>query len=217
MKLSNETREVLKNFSGINPNLMVRAGNQLGTMSAMKNIVSVANVGEEFTRNFAIYDLNQFLSTLSLTNDPELEFDDTFLTIKDNKDNIVYRYSDESLMTKPKTDINMPDADVTFRLTSDDLTKIKNASSAMSVGDLVITVNDTTSSTIKVLDQKNSLSHVFSLDIDSQSDTGEGTFTIRVDNLKLLQGDYVVSLSSKGISKFEHTTRDLVYFIALES
>ena len=39
MKLSNDTREVLKNFSTINQNLLVKNGNVINTMSAMKNIV----------------------------------------------------------------------------------------------------------------------------------------------------------------------------------
>ena len=41
MKLSNETREILKNFSTINSNLLIKNGNKVATMSAMKNIVAI--------------------------------------------------------------------------------------------------------------------------------------------------------------------------------
>ena len=70
MKLSTETISVLKNFSTINANLMVKSGSSLSTMSAMKNIVAKADVTEEFPSDFAIYDLNEFLSALSLFGNP---------------------------------------------------------------------------------------------------------------------------------------------------
>ena len=37
MKLSNETREILKNYATINSNLLVNQGNKIATMSQMKN------------------------------------------------------------------------------------------------------------------------------------------------------------------------------------
>ena len=66
MKLSNDTREVLKNYSTINANLLVTSGNQIATMSQMKNIVSTATLPDTFESEFAIYDLNEFLSAMSL-------------------------------------------------------------------------------------------------------------------------------------------------------
>ena len=76
MKLSNDTREVLKNFSTINQNLLVKNGNVINTMSAMKNIVSRATIPDTFNQEFAIYDLNEFLSALSLFKDPSMAFDE---------------------------------------------------------------------------------------------------------------------------------------------
>ena len=75
MRLSTETTSVLKNFSTINQNLVVKAGSNISTMSAMKNIVAKAEVKEDFPSNFAIYDLNEFLSALSLFNNVDLQFD----------------------------------------------------------------------------------------------------------------------------------------------
>ena len=64
MKLSNDTRDVLKNYSTINANLLVSSGNKLATMSQMKNIVSIATLPDIFETDFAIYDLNEFLSAI---------------------------------------------------------------------------------------------------------------------------------------------------------
>ena len=84
MKLSSETVSVLKNFSTINQNLVIKEGSSISTMSAMKNIVSRAEVSETFPRQFAIYDLNEFLSALSLFSEPDLDFQDDFVVITEN-------------------------------------------------------------------------------------------------------------------------------------
>ena len=76
MNLSNDTKEVFKNFSTINQNLMVKSGNVINTMSAMKNIVAKATIPDTFDNEFAIYDLNEFLSALSLFKNPTLSFSD---------------------------------------------------------------------------------------------------------------------------------------------
>ena len=64
MKLSDKTLVILKNFAGINNSILVKRGDNLRTISLAKNILAEANINEEFPRDFAIYDLNQFLKTL---------------------------------------------------------------------------------------------------------------------------------------------------------
>ena len=64
MKLSNHTTSVLKNFATINQNLVIKEGNEMSTMSAMKNIVARATVEETFPKEIAIYDLNEFLGSI---------------------------------------------------------------------------------------------------------------------------------------------------------
>ena len=60
MKLSDKTLVILKNFAGINNSILVKRGDNLRTISLAKNILAEANINEEFPRDFAIYDLNQF-------------------------------------------------------------------------------------------------------------------------------------------------------------
>ena len=83
MKLTENTVNVLKNFSTINPNLLVKEGSTITTMSAMKNILAKANVDEQFNQQFAIYDLNEFLSSTSLFKTPVIDFENQFLTINE--------------------------------------------------------------------------------------------------------------------------------------
>jgi hypothetical protein len=81
MKLSTNTVEVLKNFASINPNILIRAGDSISTISAGKNIFAKAKIQETFDREFAIYDLNSFLATLSLANNADIQFDNEFLQV----------------------------------------------------------------------------------------------------------------------------------------
>ena len=74
MKLSDATLGVLKNFSTVNQNILVKEGSKLRTMSTMKNILGEANIGEEFPKEFGIYDLNEFLGVFSLAKNAFVEY-----------------------------------------------------------------------------------------------------------------------------------------------
>ena len=65
MKLSDSTLTVLKNFAGINNSILVKQGSKLRTISVAKNILAEADISEDFPKDVAIYDLNQFLNGLS--------------------------------------------------------------------------------------------------------------------------------------------------------
>ena len=128
MKLSNHTTSVLKNFATINQNLVIKEGNEMSTMSAMKNIIARATVEETFPKEIAIYDLNEFLGALSLFSEPILDFSDSYVMItEENKPStkMKYFYSDPSVVTSPSKMINMPSNEVKFTMSNDDLSKLK--------------------------------------------------------------------------------------------
>ena len=112
MKLSDETVSVLKNYSTINQNLMIKSGQALSTMSAMKNIVAKSTVAENFERDIAIYDLNEFLSILSTYDDVDIEFCESFLILREGNKNTSYPYSDPSVVTSVTKDITMQECEV---------------------------------------------------------------------------------------------------------
>ena len=101
MRLSTETVALLKNFSSINQSILIRAGKQLRTMSVMKNILVEADIPEEFSRDVAIYDLNQFLNCLSLIENAEVNLEDSGIVITDGTNSIEYRYSDPTVIKAP--------------------------------------------------------------------------------------------------------------------
>ena len=135
MKLSTNTIQVLKNFASINQNLVIKEGNTISTMSAMKNIVAKAEVEETFPKQVAIYDLNEFLASLSLFKNPILTFEDSFLNIteENGRKTVKYFYSDPSVVTSPTKEITMPSNEVTFMLTDADISEISKISEISTV------------------------------------------------------------------------------------
>ena len=217
MKLSEHTVEVLKNFATINQNLVIKEGSTLTTMSAMKNIVAKADVEESFDKEVAIYDLNEFLASISLFTNPILEFEDGFVTIKEEnnpKNSLKYFYSDPSVVTSPSKTITMPSKEVSFKLGGEDLNKLKRAAGVIGAPDLVLEKTNT-GSFLTVKDKKNDTANTFSLDVNTQSD-GNFNFYFKVENLKVMDGDYDVEISSKNISHLSSKSKDVEYWVALE-
>ena len=217
MKLSEHTVEVLKNFASINQNLVIKEGNTLTTMSAMKNIVAKAEVEESFKKEVAIYDLNEFLASLSLFASPVLEFNEGFVTIKEEntpKNSLKYFYSDPSVVTSPNKTITMPSKEVSFTLNGDNLTKLKRAAGVIGAPDLVLEKKNA-DVFLTVKDKKNDTANTFSLDVTT---TSEGNFNcfFTVENLKVMDGNYDVEISSKNISHLSSSNKDVEYWVALE-
>jgi len=213
MKLSNETINVLKNFSTINQNLVIKEGSNITTMSAMKNIVAKAKVEEVFEKEFAIYDLNEFLSVLSLFGNPNLEFKDNYVRITEegSSKSSTYWYSDPSVVTTPTKDITMPSNEVSFNLSSETLSEIIRAASVIGAPDMVLE-----NGKLKVTDKKNTTANDYVDELNVPDNDVDYKFWFKTENLKLLPGSYDVEVSSKKISKFTNSNVDVSYFIALE-
>ena len=221
MKLSNETVTVLKNFSTINQNLVIKPGNSINTMSAMKNIVAKAIVTEDFPQAFAIYDLNEFLASLSLFENPDLDFKEDFVVVTENgstNKTLKYWYSDPSVVTTPSKEVTMPSCEVSFSLSSNILSDIQKAAAVIGVPDMVLTNSRTGGADLKVTDKKNDTANDYSISFDTNSDDQDAnySFWFKVENLRLLPATYDVEVSSKNISHFKNTNVDIEYWIALE-
>ena len=218
MKLSEHTTSVLKNFASINQNLVIKEGKTISTMSAMKHIVAKAEVDEDFPREIAIYDLNEFLAALSLFTNPVLDFSENYVMITEEGktgNSLKYFYSDPSVVTTPSSEITMPETEVKFSLDSSDLSKVQRAASVIGSPDLVLEKNGT-GSYLTVKDKKNDTANNYSLDVDAEGN-GEYNFFFKVENLKLLPTNYDVNVSSKNISHFKSQAGNAVeYWIALE-
>ena len=217
MELTDNTLSVLKNFSGINQNLLIKEGNQIKTISEAKNILASATVNESFPQSFGIYDLNEFIGVIGLVNDPSLKFDDESVTVSDSsgRSKVRYFFSPEETLTTPQKDINMPEAEVKFTLDNDTLNKIKRAASTLGHDEMSVSVKNGVL-TLSVVENQNSTSNAFSIDVDGEFTNENFNFIMSIANLKMIPGDYTVEMSSKFISRFSHKEMNVQYWIALE-
>lgn len=212
MNLSEHTIAVLKNFAQINQNLVIKKGKTLMTMSSMKNIVAKANIEEDFPKEVAIYDLNEFLASLSLFKSPTLDFQDQYLTMTEGSNKIKYFYSDPSVVQSPSKMLTMPDPEVKFTINSSDLSKMKRAAGVINAPDMVLEKNGS-GTFLTAKNAKNDTANTYSTDIVVEGD-GTYKFYFKVENLKIMDGDYNVQISSQNISHF--SGNNIEYFIALE-
>ena len=215
MKLSDNTLTILKNFAGINNSILVKQGNQLRTISVAKNILAEAEIEENFPREFAIYDLNQFLNGLGLHQDPEMDFSpDSYLTIREGKRRVKYFFADPSvIVSPPDKKISLPSEDVHFQIDSIALEKLLKAAAVYQLPDLSA-VGENGVVKLVVRDKKNDTSNEFAIVVGETNK--EFSFNFKVENIKIIPGAYDVVVSSKLLSKFSKTRFDLKYYIAFE-
>lgn len=219
MKLSTDTLSVLKNFASINQGIMFKKGKVIRTVSPHKNVMAEATVSDEFPTDFGVYDLNNFLSVLSLHKDePTIDFQDNNVLISglQGRSKIKYRFcAPNMLVLAPEKPIAMPDPEISFELKAEDFDWILKAASVLSSPCIAIE-SDGSKVFVSTYDPTNDSAHTDSLEICD----GNGTrykMVFKLENIKMLTGSYDVKISSKGISNFKHKTLNVQYWIATET
>jgi hypothetical protein len=213
MKISEKTINVLKNFSAINPSILIRPGNTISTLSPQKSIVAKATIDEEFPQQFAIYELSKFLGILSLFENPEFEFGESQVTIKQDKQAVSYTYADPiMIVSPPEKEIKFPTSDYSFKLSAADLSKTLRAVNVMQLPEVAIH-GDGKQVFLKGTNSKNSTSDAFSI-LVGDSDK-KFKMVLRIDNMKMINQDYDVDISFGRIIRF--SAPNVVYHIAIEA
>jgi len=216
MQISKETVALLKNYSTINNNLLIKPGNVLSTITTAKTLFSTGKINENFPVEFGIYDLNEFLGALSIFDSPDVEFDASgkFAKIKEGKNSIKFYSAESTVLSVPTKEINFPDADVEFDMSVDLLNMIMKTSGVLHAQDVIFT-GDGKNISVTVGDTKNTSANTFTKEIGETS----ATFTayIKIENFKFMIDNYKVSLSSKKIAKFYNDKLEYVLAMGMES
>ena len=214
MNLSKETINILKNYSTISPNILIKEGSVLKTKSVQNTIFSSVTLHDAFPLDFGIYDLTEFLGVLTLFNNPDLEFNDKFVRISEGSTSIKYFSADPVVLKYPMQDVIFPSADVSFLLSAETLSLISKTASVLRVPDISFVGSDDILKLI-VTDKKNPTSNAFEVKI---GDT-ESSFHInfKIEMMKFINSDYQVEISSKKIAKFTASNSDLQYFVGVEA
>lgn len=214
---ANDMLEVLQNFGSINQNIVFKQGTSLSIVSEAKNIMAKIELDEPIPMDFGIYDATELVRVISLVDDAEIQFHENSLALSGNGSSIKYYYSDIDMLTQPPSrEVTMPDPEVKFTLTQETLNKLKRAASALGHKQIKVDADDESVKLI-ITDTKNATANNFTIRVEGEA-TGElnDSFTIGIDNLKLMPGDYEVQVSSKLVSHFKNTDRNVQYWIALE-
>ena len=216
MKVSSQTLSVLKNFSEINENILVKPGNTITTISTLKNVLAQATIDERFEQEFGIYKLPEFLRSVELFEKPELNFNGgQYVTIKDEKygQAIKYFFADASVLVTPSKTIELPDRYVTFQFTKEKFERLMNGANSLQLPDIALKGADG-KMTITASDKKNKSSNEYSV---SLGDTNKNfTVFFRMENFKQIEDDYDVAISEKGLAHFIGRNRQVQYWIAVE-
>lgn len=213
MKLSKETLSIFKNFSNINSNLSLKAGNKLTTISTGKNIIAEVGVTESFPHEFGIYDLNEFLGAMSLFGDPDLTFDEKYVVIREGKNAVKYFAANASVLTVVPNIKTFPKPDIEFDLPGAMLNQIQRVSSILRVADFSV-VGDGSTVCVQVGDKSNPSGNTYNSELGETDKVFKVNF--KVENMKMMAGDYRVSIGGKKISRFKAVNQDLVYYVAIE-
>ena len=213
--ITKPTIEVLKNFCSINKSIVIKPGNQISTLSINKNILAIADVEEQFDSQISIYDLGVFLGGLSLFDQPKIDTTDSnYVTVSDQrgKSKTRFFYADPDIITQPpEKEITIPSVDVKFRLEAGILQQLQRAAMVYQLPDLCL-YGDGTEMSLCVTDKKNDTSNSYSVQVGVSDD--EFCYCFKVENLKLLAGDYNVTISKQNVALFQGS--GIKYFIALE-
>jgi hypothetical protein len=219
MKLSKETIEVLKNYGAINQGMYFRQGKFLKTVNSHKNILTSAQIDEDIPVNFGVYDINNFLSVISLDESPEFEFssNDVKIKCKGGRSTIKYGFCQPDLIVcAPEKDLVMPDPEIQFNLSQDDLKWILRSASVLATPQVVVE-SDGADINVTATDLSNDSTNVNTLRVgDGNGSSYKMIFKAEFLE-KLMSGNYEVKISSKGISHFKNTGRKIEYWITTET
>lgn len=213
MKLETRTMQILKNFAMINPSMLFREGTVQSTVAAQKTMLARTTIKETIPKEFAIFDLSRFIGMLSLFNEPDLEFDESRVLVSQGRQKVEYTFADPELVVAPPAKTpNVQDPEVSFKLTSDVLQSTMRALGALQSTHIIVQ-GDGESITIGVGKPTDPTSDTFKIEVGQTEHTFK--FAFKAENVKILQGDYDVQISSKNISHFECS--DVEYWIMADS
>jgi hypothetical protein len=215
MQFSEYTMEVLKNFSTINSSLMFKSGNVIRTISPQKTIMASSTVDETFDKEAGVYDLSRFIATMSLFKEPDVMFGDNSFNIVEGGRSVQYTYAAESMIiTPPAKNIKLPSVDVSAQLNWKDIQSVVKAAGVLGLPEISFS-GDGETIRINAKNSENPTADHFSIEIETDN-VPEMIFEafIKTEHMKLLPNDYMLEISSKGLSHFKSDR--IEYWISVE-
>jgi len=213
--------QLLENFVGINPSIEFVEGDSIDTISIGETMYARSNINCHIPKNFVVNDLAKFLNVLSLFENHQIELGEHQIIIHnaDHSQSFKLAYGKADLIKTPNRDeeIKLPSIDVSFAITKDQLTKLNKACSILGVTDLKITSKKTDKIILTGLNNRDSSSDNFTLEVPGISKQGSNVdCSIKLDDLKILSDEYNIDISNEGIAWFRGQ-QGQEYYIGVEA
>lgn len=217
MKLSENTLSILKNFASINSSILFREGKLQTTMAEDESILALCETDENFPEGFAVYDLNQFIGTIQAMDSPEITFDEKEKCASLIDEGFAVRYfgCEPSLFKSPPSDksLKMENPDVSVNITEAILSKmIRLASNNILPHVSFVGENGEMKMVSHV--KGNVTSNTVNIRLCDYNGK-DFISTFKIENLKMLPGDYKLDIKIDKFAKFTSKDERLHYFVAL--
>lgn len=219
MQISNQTIQILKNFAMINPSIAFEPGEVLQTIATSKSIMAKAKITESLTTSGAIYDLSRFLGVVSLFEKPDFNFTESQVVVSGGRSSVNYTFADSSMITTPPKDkqITIDNPDVDINIPGDKIQAVLKAAAVLQLPEVSV-MCDGLQVYLQALDSKNPSTDDYKEELGLLNDN-KFNFIFKTENFKMMQFDYNVKLTSRGIAQFTSTSSDmeLIYWVAVEA
>lgn len=217
MKLSKQTLDILKELSSITTTIALVEGNVISCRNQAKTIMAYVTIPDKLDFSFNLYDTPEFLSMMSLFNEPELIFEDNYVVIKDAMQSIKYHNSADNLMvgTKAPATIKFPDADVSFSITKPQMDNIMKSANVFKTEAIAFKGDGKTLKAVVIGDKKSDSSNTYSIEVGMTDKVFTSFF--KKDDLKLPSNNYDIDISAKGIARFLNSEIGSTYYVAVQA
>ena len=228
-QISEATKNILKNFSSINPSILLKTGATQKTISSSKSVLAIAEFTPPWPQDTAVYQLPELLANLSSYEKPLLMFEDRQFIIRGVKcpSHVEYPYSDPSvILTAPDKDLPIGNPLAVFTLPDSAVREIKKFAAINNLPIVIIDVDgEKQTIVVKPLDDKNPTSRVYSYPVHTDAKnitTLDSSAKIQVkfrrENFDLvMDGGYTVSVGNWPYIHLSHNTEPVSYYIVQKS
>lgn len=208
MRLTKTDVRLLQNFTDVNDGVVFENSDTITTMSERRHMAAIAKFSTPFPRECALADLRQFLNMLDIVEDPQLDFEEKFVRIYNQKNqevkfwysplNCIKGYNNNGKLGWPK--FKLPSDELKFKIESETLSDIKKAAAGLGQMPHVCVVGKDGELSIVVRDSKNPTSNTWRTVIGKTNYNCNMVFNRNYWNF--LPKPYDVTISSKGIAHF---------------
>ena len=221
--------KVLKNFSTINPNMVVFHDKFAVIDGPNKSVVGSYKFKTPYEYDsFGIFQMDELLSIVSQVKEHELEVNEKHVSIFDKSvdSETKYNLTPQTLLPNIDTDTLMnrfdeQEANLEFVFTAEKLNSIKKISQILKCERLFF---ESLKGKIRIIAAQKSLLQsvnpheiIINSDDITTNNLGDDIVFINVDEFRLLEGDYDVRLCKSGISHWHNKFVDVDYYIGLST